>query len=84
MTQKEESIKNAIQDEKLKGIIKQTEDSESRILWLEQHYSTFNSEMGEVRNNIKWVVMMVKWEIGIMLSGFGFLAALIINHILGK
>lgn len=75
--------KDDVQEEKINMLKEKSQNNSDRIEWLEQHYSTFNSEMGEVKNDIKWVITMVKWEIGIVLSGFGFLSTLIIKHILG-
>ena len=31
-------------------------ETERRLQWLEEHYSQFNSEFGEVKTDVKWLV----------------------------
>ena len=75
-------VKNDVQDEKLCELKEKAKANADRIAWLEQHYSTFNSEMGEVRNNTKWIIKMVWWHIGVTISSTGGLLALLLNHII--
>ena len=33
----------------------QNQEQDRRIKWLEDHYTTFNSEFGEVKADVKWL-----------------------------
>ncbi len=66
--------------------IKQHED---RIDSMEHHIEVTNKEMGELRDcqremarDIRWLIKGFWWIIGVMLSGFGSLSALIIQHLI--
>jgi hypothetical protein len=66
----------------------QNQEQDRRIKWLEDHYSTFNSEMGEVKTDValiktdmRWLKRMMWWLISVIITGFGSLAGLIIKHI---
>ena len=72
---------NEVQDERLKTLKEKSQSNCDRIEWLEQHYSTFNNEMGEVKTNVKWIMKMQWWQIGVMSTGFTTLLALFLNHI---
>ena len=37
------------------------QEQNRRILWLENHYSTFNTEMGEIKQDMVSVKLDIKW-----------------------
>jgi len=39
-------------------------EQNKRITWLEQHYSNFNSELGSVKADVKWLKWWMKMMIG--------------------
>ena len=42
-------------------------DISDRVKWLEEHYSTFNNEMGKVQTNTEWLIWAVRW----LIAGIG-------------
>ena len=69
----------------------QNAEQDRRITWLENHYSTFNDEMGEVKRtvgeiktDIGWVKKLLYLLISLMITGFGTLGGILLQHILLK
>ena len=68
---------DSVQNEKIKELKDRNYQVEQRTKWLEEHYSTFNSEMGTVKTDVAWLKKLMILQITLTLSGFGGLIALI-------
>ena len=71
--------KNNVQDEKIK-------EDERRICWLEEHFTTMNSELGSVKESMKAIEADVSWLKQffwiVAISSIGALIGAIINLVL--
>lgn len=47
--------KRDVQDEKICQLKDKQYEVECRTKWLEEHWSTFNSEMGQVQTDVAWL-----------------------------
>lgn len=66
----------------------QNQEQDRRIRWLEDHYSTFNNEMGtvqkcvgEMKTDLTWIKKMLWWVVATMIGGFGAIFSVIVYHI---
>lgn len=52
-------------------------EQDRRLVWLEQHYANFNTEMGTVQADVKWLKwwmkLMIGSQVGIILALIGLL-----------
>lgn len=70
-----------VRDEKIKENKDNIYEATQRVKWLEEHYNKFNTEMGTVQNDVKWIKKMLWWIIGIVISFDGIIIAIVIDHI---
>jgi hypothetical protein len=59
----------------------QNNEQDRRLQCLEEHYSNFNSEMGEVKSDVKWLKWWIQITAGASITG---LIMGVINFITGK
>lgn len=57
------------------------EEITKRVLWLENHWSTFNNEMGRVQESTEWLTWATRWIItgifgNLLLTLLGFVVNL--------
>jgi len=70
------------------GVRVKNEEQDRRLKWLEEHYSTFNNEMGEVKQGLAEVKTDVSWLKKyfwiVTTASIGALVAGIINILLSR
>lgn len=69
----------------------QNQEQDRRIKWLEDHYSTFNEEMGNIKKSVEgiktdigWIKKMIWWVVGIVISFDGIIIAMTIDYYQAK